>query len=113
MTGKGPRKQWSNFFEGHLVLMFLKSSQPESPTLKFGMGPGQSTVHGMKLIPLDGMLKLGLKVLVQLPEVCSHFMSMLRWNRLKGHFEFGVEALVVKKGVTFVAECIVLLYANS
>ena len=46
---------------------------------------------------LDGMLKLGLKVLVQLLEVCSHFVSLLRWNRLKGHFEFGVEALVGKE----------------
>ena len=57
--------------------MFLESSQMESPTLKLGMGSQQTTVHRMKLIPLDGMLKLGLKVLVQLLEVCSHFVSML------------------------------------
>ena len=54
-------------------------------------------VQGVKLIPLDGMLELGLKVLVQFLEVCGHFVSMLRWNRLEGNFEFGVEALVGKE----------------
>src|SRR6266481_4267689 len=79
----------------------------------FEVRDGQSTVQGVKLIPLDGMLELALKVLVQLLEVCSHFVSMLRQNRLEGTSSLGWNPLLAKKGVIFMAECVVLLYANS
>src|SRR5882724_10979833 len=35
---KGPRKRWSSFFEGQVVLMFHESSQTVSPTLNGGIG---------------------------------------------------------------------------
>src|SRR5882724_1154215 len=35
--GKGPRKRWSSFFEGCVVLMFRESSQTVSPTLNGGI----------------------------------------------------------------------------
>src|SRR5882724_8833144 len=34
---KGPRKQWSSFFEGRVVLMFCESSQTVSLTLNWGV----------------------------------------------------------------------------
>ena len=46
---------------------------------------------------LNGELKLIMEVLVQVSHVCSHLMSTLRWNRLKGNFEFQMEFLVSKK----------------
>src|SRR5882724_9050488 len=36
--GKGPREQWSSFFEGRVVLMFCKSIQTVSLTLNGGIG---------------------------------------------------------------------------
>src|SRR5882724_7186841 len=35
---KGPRKQWSSFFEGQVVLMFHESIQTVSLTLNWGIG---------------------------------------------------------------------------
>src|SRR5882724_9282329 len=36
--GKGPRKRWSSFFEGRVVLMFCESNQTVSLTLNGGIG---------------------------------------------------------------------------
>src|SRR5882724_6730967 len=41
--GKGPRKQWSIFFEGWVVWMFCESSQTVFPTLNGGIGRCHNT----------------------------------------------------------------------
>src|SRR5882672_9433747 len=38
MIGKGPRKRWSSFFEGHVVLILRESSHMVSPTRNGGIG---------------------------------------------------------------------------
>jgi len=64
------------------------------------------------LVLYEGMSDLVTEVQVQFLEICSNLVSSIRHNRFKGHFEFGMETLVSKEGVTMVAECDVLLYAN-
>src|SRR5882724_4663051 len=46
--GKGPRKQWSSFFEGRVVQMFCASSQTVSPTLNGGIGRRHAAVFFFK-----------------------------------------------------------------
>ena len=67
----------------------------------------------MDLILSDSTRYLVVKVQMELLEICSNLVSSIRHNRFEGHFEFWMEALVGKEGVTMVTECEVLLYANS
>jgi len=64
-------------------------------------------------ILFEGMRYLVAKIQMELLEICRNLMSSIRHNRFKGHFEFGVKTLVSKEWVTMVAQCKVLLYANS
>src|SRR5882724_8657826 len=99
MSRKGPRKRWSSFFEVRVVLMFHESSQTVSLTLNWGIirhRNAEWTLYCWKPREIWSQRSR-----------CSSLRSVATW------WSFGWKPLLLKNEVTMVAECEVLLYANS
>jgi len=90
--------------------MFWASSQTVSPDFEWGIGRRHQC--GVDLVLCEGMRDLVAKIQMELLEICHNLMSSIQDNRFKGHFELGWKPWLAKNGVTMVAECDVLLYAN-
>src|SRR5882724_2440084 len=109
--GKGPRKQWSSFFDGRVVRMFHESSQTVSTTLNGGIGRRRDAEWTSYCLRAQDIWSRRY--------IWSSLRSVATWRAVsdttgsRDTSSFRWKPLLVKKGVTMVVECDVLLYANS